>query len=141
METLVDSNVLIAFFNEKDALHERAFKACSEITGQIVVHEYILLETATILLQKSGKEIADQFIVVMLGNAAFRIFPSSESLFFTTINCFRIQKTKNLSFVDAALLSLSSYYNVLTYDEALAKAIKAQATSKNKKNDQRSGGI
>ena len=126
-ETLIDSNVLIAFFHEDDALHEKAVKLMLAAPRPLIVHEYVVLETATILMLRAGKSLADAFIRTVLGNADFSMLHSTTPTFLLGIKNFIGSKTKQLSFADAALLALSPAYSVLTFDEALNRAIKKKS--------------
>lgn len=126
MGTLVDSSVLVASKNQKDALHTRAVTALKNAELPLIVHEYVLLETATVLMIRANKTTADEFVRQMLGNAAFSILFSSQIPFFAAAKTFVTERGK-LSFTDAALLSLSGLYPVLTFDDALTKAIKKKA--------------
>ncbi|KND51497.1 MAG: hypothetical protein AB202_02905 [Parcubacteria bacterium C7867-007] len=125
MGILVDSSVLIAFFNEADHFHTEAKELLFKQTQQLVVHEYVVLETATVLMMRSGKANADSFLRIMLGNAAFTILHSKEESFLRTIEEFLGQKSK-LSFVDLALLAHAEEYTLLTLDVTLQKAIKSK---------------
>lgn len=127
MESLVDSSVLVALFNEKDSLHDKALKIILTAPRPLVVHEYIFLESATVLMSRADKQIADSFIMNILTNADIKILHSSESIFLLTIKHFMENKTKQLSFIDAALLALSKEYTILSFDDALNKAIKKKA--------------
>ena len=122
-ESFIDSSVLVGFFNEEDVLHQKALSLLESIEKPLLIHEYVALETTTLLMVRSGKPIADEFLRVLLGNADFKIVFSSEANFLLTSEVFAKNKTK-LSFTDAALLELSSTYPVLTFDEALMRAIK-----------------
>ncbi len=118
----IDSSVLIAFFKEDDSLHERAFQVIRDGAKPVLVHEYVALETATVLMVKAGKEVADEFMKVLLTNADFKPVFSNETHFFLTAHKFIANKTQ-LSFTDAALLELSAAFPVITFDKALQKAM------------------
>jgi predicted nucleic acid-binding protein len=126
-EILIDSNVLVAFFHEDDSQHEKALKVTLAAPRPLIVHEYVVLETATILMLRAGKGIADTFIRTVLGNADFSLLHSTTPTFLLAMKSFIGHKTKQLSFVDAALLALSPAYSVLTFDEALNRAIKKKS--------------
>ena len=129
METIVDSSILVAFFNEKDPSHDRALKVMLAAPRPLIIHEYVFLETATVLMLRADKETADAFILNALTNADVRMLHGSEPLFLLAIKNFMGNKTKQLSFADSALLALSSQYKVLTFDDALNRAIKKKAQS------------
>jgi predicted nucleic acid-binding protein len=117
MGTLVDSNVLIASRNDKDALFARAIEALEAAAKPLVLHEYVVLETATVLMVRAGKAMADDFVRFVLKNADFSLLLSSETEFLSAADTFMKTRSK-LSFADSALLSLSSQYPVLTFDKA-----------------------
>jgi predicted nucleic acid-binding protein len=124
---LIDSNVLFAAFSADDSLNKRAIKAMAECPKPFIIHEYVVLETATILMLRASKALADAFINTVLKNADFSILDSSSPTFLLAIKGFLSNKTKQLSFTDAALLALSPKYSILTFDDALNRAIKKKA--------------
>ena len=124
---IVDTSVLVAAFNEEDALHKRAVKVMDDCPKPFFLHEYVVLETATVLMSRINKQSADDFLDMTLTNADLRVLHSSAYLFLKTIDSFNESKNKQLSFVDSALLSLSGEYTVLTFDDALNRAIKKRA--------------
>jgi predicted nucleic acid-binding protein len=125
--TLVDSSVLVAFYSEEDSLHERAKKALFSAERPFVVHEYIAIETITVLMQQLGKAAADIFVDTLLHNADYEMLYMFDTGFIFAASEFRKVKTKQLSFADSALLSLAEGYTVLTFDEALNRALKKKA--------------
>ncbi|MDB5265011.1 MAG: hypothetical protein JWN64_582 [Parcubacteria group bacterium] len=125
----IDTSVLISFFNEKDSLHERAQLILREIQKPLLVHEYVVLETATVLMNRVGKSSADEFMRITLGNADFELHLSSEVGFLASAETF-VQNQNKLSFVDTALLSLSGTSQIITFDEELNRAIKKRKEKK-----------
>ncbi len=125
--TIVDTSVLVASFNEKDALHKRAVKAMDECPKPFIIHEYVLLETATVLMSRVDKQAADAFLHNALTNADSTVLHSSIPTFLLAIKSFIGNKTKQLSFTDSALLALSKEYAILTFDDALNRAIKKKS--------------
>lgn len=125
-QMLLDSSVLVAFFNEEDAQHDRARFLMEGDHEPFLIHEYVVLETTTVLMVRVGKPLADSFVDEVLGNASFEILMSSDTAFLSAIRTFTGTKAK-LPFVDAALLDLSDMYEVVTLDEALVRAIKRRA--------------
>jgi predicted nucleic acid-binding protein len=126
METLVDSSVLVGAANSQDSLHARAVRALSECTPPIVVHEYVILECAAVLMTRADKQTADTFVKGVLQNKAIRVMWSSVPVFLSATEEFLSTKAK-ISLVDSTLLALSSEYKVLTFDEALNRAIKRKS--------------
>ncbi len=127
----IDTSLLVAYFNESDSLHAKAHKAISSITRPLLVHEYVLLESATVLMSRETKELADVFVKIMLTNADFRLIYSDKYFLQESAESFLESKTKQISFVDAALLALSDGYPILTFDNSLQKAIEKRKALKN----------
>src|SRR3989344_5333982 len=126
MAALIDSSVLVAYFNDEDALHGRARELLPSVARPLCIYEYVVLETATVLMTRASKSLADSFIRVVFGNADFQLIFSSEISFVVTTETFLASRSR-LSFTDAALLALSREYDVVTFDKALERAIKRQA--------------
>lgn len=124
MGTIVDSSILIAALHETDSQHERGLSVLKEAARPIIIPEYIVAETATMLMIRKQKHSADQFVQEVLRSGEFALLPSSPLLFDAAAKLF-LATSKKLSFVDCALLALSHEYAVLTFDVALAKAIHA----------------
>ena len=120
---ILDSNVWIAFFNPDDSNHHEAQKIFSKTQEKIGLPEYVLLEVTTILAQKMGKDIADQFLQMARASKDVGILPSSKEFFDGVIQLYLSKTNKKLSFVDYALLYLSSKTNVVTFDKDLKKEL------------------
>lgn len=129
-ESLIDSSVLVGAANTKDSLHTRAVKLLLECPKPVAVHEYAVLETAAVLMTRADKRTADAFLQGILQNPDITIVWSSPSSFLSGVEEFLGTRAK-LSLVDSTSLALSSEYEVLTFDEALNRAIKrrVEATS------------
>ena len=95
----------------------------SKTQEKIGLPEYVLLEVTTILAQKMGKDIADQFLQMARANKDVGILPSSKEFFDGVIQLYLSKTNKKLSFVDYALLYLSSKTNVVTFDKDLKKEL------------------
>ncbi|MBM3255901.1 MAG: type II toxin-antitoxin system VapC family toxin [Candidatus Moranbacteria bacterium] len=127
---VIDSSVWIAFFHEKDSLHQRARKLLGGIAFPIAVTEYVIMETCTVLSAKSSKKIANMFLAEIVDNEDVRILFSAEDLFWETVRRFERSSGKNLSFVDVSLVCLSDQYQIVTFDEKLKKVIKGLKINK-----------
>jgi predicted nucleic acid-binding protein len=125
--TLVDSSVLVALYNEEDSQHEKAKKAFSTTQRPLVVHEYVAIECINIALKRTEKAEADIFLDILLHNSDYEILYAQDSGFLSAVAEFKKNKTKQLSFVDTALLSLADGYDILTFDETLNRAIKKKS--------------
>ncbi len=120
---IFDSNFWIAYFDKNDSQHKKA-AVIFEREPIFFITEYCILETASILSRKSGKANAEVFLDNVFENDAITILYSHQGFFAGTVESFRKNKNKNLSFVDISLLYLSSKYEVITFDKELEKAIK-----------------
>ncbi len=121
---ILDSNIWIAFLNVDDANHKKAEKIFEETKEKIILTEYILLETVTVLSQKAEKKVSDSFIKEAVNNRDIEILPSSEEFLNGVIKLYLSKKNKNLSFVDYSLLYLSKKIKVITFDKTLQREIK-----------------
>ena len=121
--TALDSNVWIAFFNPDDSNHHKAQKIFLKTQEKIGLPEYVLLEVTTILAQKMGKDIADQFLQMARASKDVEILPSSREFFDGVIQLYLSRTNKKLSFVDYSLLYLSGKTNVVTFDKDLKKEL------------------
>lgn len=121
---IFDSSVWVAFFNDKDSQHKKAREAVSLAGGFTVLPEYIVTETASVLLVRVNKESSEEFLEAITGNPSVKILLSDGELFWGVLTLFREKENKKLSFVDASLLFLSSKYEVVSFDKELEKSIK-----------------
>jgi len=121
---ILDSNIWIAFFNEKDSQHDKAQKIIREVKSPVAVTEYVVIETCNILLAKARKEDADFFINFTLDNEDVVLLLSNGNLFFETVSSFQKITKRSLSFVDISLLCLSRNYEIVTFDKKLSNELK-----------------
>ncbi len=126
--TIFDTNVWVAYFNLSDSQHAKALKLFRGLNNQtmLALPEYVLLETVTVLASRASKKTADQFIDYALDNQNVTVLYCSPELLRASVATFQRQSSAALSFVDAALVALSSEHAVVTFDRNLAKAIKKQ---------------
>ena len=97
---LVDTNILVAYWNNKDSCHERAIKVLKKIEqgvyGTSFITDYIFDEAVTVTSIKSGRKTAAE-----LGNAllqSFHVAKITEPIFHEAWKIFR--ETQKLSFTD-----------------------------------------
>lgn len=126
---IFDSNFWIAYFDKNDSQHKKAV-AVFERESSFLVTEYCILETASILARKAGKENAEVFLDNVFENRDISVLYSHRNFFAGTVESFRKSKNKNLSFVDMSLLYLSREHEVITFDKDLEKAIKKHAKTR-----------
>jgi len=122
MNSIFDTNIWVALFNENDAHH----KAAQELFLQneiIYIPEYIILETTTVLQLRASKQKADLFAEMVTNTEQLEILYTTNSFFQSVLKLFQQKNDKKLSFVDCSLLLLSKDYKIHTFDEALKKAI------------------
>ncbi|PIR83552.1 hypothetical protein COU18_02610 [Candidatus Kaiserbacteria bacterium CG10_big_fil_rev_8_21_14_0_10_51_14] len=126
MATIADTSVLVAALSDDDALHSRGVGALRDAGKPIYVPEYVVIETVTVLaVRLAMKDSADDFIHALFHNRDLRLIPSSPAFFIAVTRYFLLTK-KRLSFVDCALATLAREHTVLTFDKALAKAIREE---------------
>ena len=121
---VLDSNVWIAFLYEKDPNHNKAAKVFEVLKAKIILTEYVFLEVVTVLSQKAGKDVSDNFIKNVTNNQDIIILPSSGDFLGEIVNFYLSKKIEKLSFVDYSLLCLSQKFKVITFDKALQRHLK-----------------
>lgn len=119
---IVDTSVWVALYDDTDSQHVKAVKAGNSFF-RVVLTEYIILETSSLLLRKAGENMAEKFLEFALDNSEVTILYSSPEFFRIVSRLFRDLKERKLSFVDVSLLHLSRAYEIVTFDEALRKEI------------------
>ncbi|MBU4298483.1 PIN domain-containing protein [Patescibacteria group bacterium] len=120
---ILDSNIWIALLNIDDSNHSKARQLFREIKEKIVLPEYIILETATLLSQKISKKSADDFIKNVIDNKDIEILPSSKEFLEKVIEFYLSKRIEKLSFVDYSLLYLVPKVRVITLDKVLKREI------------------
>lgn len=119
--TILDSNVWIALFNERDSQHAKAQKVIPLIALPVIMPEYIILEVCSVLVQKASKEVADRFLDRVCDNADIQILYCDEQQFNELCTLFRQSTHRKLSFIDSVLLHLAKEYLLITFDATLHK--------------------
>lgn len=122
---IFDSNVWVAFFHEVDSQHQKARKVFSALSSKILLPEYVLLEVASVLAKRASKGIADMFIERVIDNEAVELLIFEDKQFLEFCENYRRLPNAKLSFIDAALLTLSVRYDVITFDAELQRMIEA----------------
>ncbi len=124
---IADSSFLVAFFDEADNQHKRAFEDMKQIEERqldILVSEHVLGETATVLLYHAGLEKAKLFLEYAQEN--FQIDPVDGEHRQATIRIF-VNQNRQLSYIDASVVLLAKFLHlpVACYDENILKEIKS----------------
>ncbi len=121
---ILDSNIWIAFFNIEDSQHNKAQKIFKVLENEkIIITEYIILEVASVLLNKAGRGVANTFIEMAIDNEDVELLLSDEDIFKITLMRFQQGFKKKLSFIDASLVCLSGEYEIMTFDKDLKNEI------------------
>lgn len=120
---VLDANVWIAYFHENDTQYKKAQKIFQELSGKILLPEYIIMEIATILGHHAGNDFVNRFFDHIENNNAITIVLTEQTFFLRSISEFRKINMKKFSFIDCSLLLLSESYPVITFDNALHKEI------------------
>ncbi|MDR3642386.1 MAG: PIN domain-containing protein [Candidatus Doudnabacteria bacterium] len=115
---IIDSNIFVAAYYEGDSNHKNALKVLSELNKKtLIVHPYVIQETATVLTYKLGQYVAIQFLKD-IQNATNAVIPvidvQSDIRFFISVK-------KKISFTDAALVGLATDMSagLVTFDKQM----------------------
>ena len=120
---VIDSSVIIAAYDTKDTLHERALKIIGRSADKIFyLHPYVIQEVVTVFSYRFGSASAIAFIA-SLGRSdnVFILSPfvQEEMDFFVKLN-------KKISFTDATLIKIATEKKipVLTFDKQIISILK-----------------
>jgi predicted nucleic acid-binding protein len=115
---VIDSNIFVAVYCEGDSSHRDALDILSELNQKtLIVHPYVIQETATVLAYKLGQYAAVQFLKD-LENAANIIISGVDIK--ADIKSFSAIR-KKISFTDAVLVALAKSMNagLVTFDRQM----------------------
>lgn len=124
IEIFLDSNVLIAFANEQDALHHRAVELMQRISDgtDLFISDYVFNEVVTVLaMKRSARERAIRFGKHLL-NSNIIILHIIKPILQEGWEIFC--KEKNLSFTDATIIATMRQFDIhtlATFDEDFQK--------------------
>ena len=121
---ILDSNIWISLLYDKDVNHNQAKELVGGLKIKIIVTEYIILETVTILTKKKSKKTADKFLEKISISDKVEILLSSKEFLDEVVGFYLKQDDRDLSFVDYSLLFLSQQLEVVTFDRKLQNAIR-----------------
>lgn len=115
MDLLLDTSYLVGLTHEGDAHHEEALPIQSAIVEdhweRVLLHEYVFLETVTVLAARQDHLFANQVGRRLLDARRVEFVPGSQ-FFHETWNLFQTQETGSMSFVDAALVHTAKRQDV-----------------------------
>jgi len=121
---VIDSNIFVSAYYEGDNNHRKALDILSELNNKtLIVHPYVIQETATVLAYKLGQYVAVQFLKD-LEKAANVVAPAVDIN--SDIKTF-IAVRKKVSFTDAVLVALAKNMNagLVTFDRQMLSIFKS----------------
>ncbi len=124
---ILDSSLIISYFNERDENHKKAVEAIEKIStlkyGTSYITDYIFNEIVTVALIK----LKDKNKAVYIGNAllnAFELLEVDNKIFLDAWKVFKEQKDTALSFTDCTIISTMRYKEMIylaTFDKEFKK--------------------
>jgi len=120
---IVDSSVFVAFYRDVDAQHADALRIMNELAeSTLIVHPYVIQETATVLAYRSGLAVAKQFLMDVVG-ATNVIIPAVDARYDSGRF---IAANKKMSFTDIALVELArtTGARIVTFDNQMLSFFK-----------------
>jgi predicted nucleic acid-binding protein len=123
---VIDSNIFVAFYYDGDVDHKRALQILRELNSQLlVVHPYVIQETATVLAYKLGQLAAVNFLNDLENSVNVSIPPVDVKI---DIKNF-ISLQKKISFTDSSLIALAKQLNaqMVTFDRQMLSIFKKRS--------------
>ena len=119
---IIDSSVFVALYYAGDSDHADAVKVMGELNAKtLIIHPYVIAETATVLTYKLGHSIAQEFLTSVF---AWNVYIApvdvrDDSEYFQNLG-------KKISFTDASLINLANKLNVpiVTFDRQIISLLK-----------------
>lgn len=124
---IIDSSVLVAFYNEKDVHHDKAVEIIAALDKETsFISDYIINETISVALRKIGLERAKGIAEFLMNKRNLIVGYTSQEDFKEVIEIFKNQ-SDGLSFVDCSIVHLSKTLGmeVASFDKNLLDEIKA----------------
>ena len=123
----LDSSMFVAYWNLRDAHHEKADKLMKKILNQEYglpfFSDYIFDEVVTVLLFKVGFNIANEIGEYLL-NSELEMVAVDKDLFSKSWDFFNT--SQNLSFTDCTILAIMEEYRIsklATFDKGFAAKV------------------
>lgn len=132
LTAVVDTSILIAFYNKEDDLHGRARELLASAErmefGRLLLPEHVFDEAVTFVLSRKGKQASVQLGEWLL-NSSFELVFADERSFARAWNLF--QKSGDLSFTDCFIASLAQEQNaaVLSFDSGFKRIARLKVIS------------
>jgi predicted nucleic acid-binding protein len=107
---VLDSSFLVAYHNTRDVHHDAAVQTMERLVagvwGRGLLLEYVFVEVVTVLLARRGLDAASRVGSAFLDARELDFVPCSD-IFLETLETFRMQGDRKLSFVDAAIVTVA----------------------------------
>lgn len=120
---VLDSSFLIAYYNTRDVHHAAAARIMIQLLGgkwgEGLLLEYVFVETVTVLRARRDLKVATTVGKTLLQASEIDFIPCSD-IFSDAFDTFRRDRSHDLSFVDAAIVSVARRHSpgfVATFDK------------------------
>lgn len=126
---LIDANVWIAFFNEEDALFNKANKDLSKLiekNAELLLTDFIVQEVATIFLHQKATDSFKRFFSYINTDPNVDIIGVDTLLVNDTQRLIQTKQFKpKISFTDWSLILIALHFNahLLTYDKQVKNTL------------------
>lgn len=121
----IDTNYLCAYYNKLDSLHDKAKKISPSLKEfNVIISNFILLESYTVISQRVSKKYALLFKKDMYNQKFYSIFWIDKMLEQETWDIFASIKDKNFSYVDASILAVikkGGINQLLSFDKGFSQ--------------------
>jgi predicted nucleic acid-binding protein len=121
---IADTSLLISFYIKDDVNHTKAVEKLERHKQFLVMPDYVVGETATVLLYKKNLKISKLFLETIENTQSIKLLNTTASDLKGILETFKHQK-KQLSFVDAAVVyhARRLRLGVLAFDGNIHKEI------------------
>ena len=122
-DIIIDSNIWISLFNDKDINHKKSKDIVNNFSYYQVMPDLIFYEVITVLKLKSNLNNALDFVDFVKNNKEITVklfYENNRDLTWLLYD----ERFKNLSYTDMLLLYLSRTHTIITFDKDLIKNIK-----------------
>jgi len=126
MSIILDSSLLLAFFNRKDINNEKAEKVMSALKegvfGKLFITDYIFDEFVTLAAKRTRIDLAIEWGQGLLDSQNIEFLTTDSAEFKTAWELFK--QFKELSFTDCTLLAVSKHFgidNIASFDSDFDK--------------------
>ncbi len=125
----VDTGAWFALKAADDRFHDDAIAFYDELVtgrhGSLIVSDYVLDETATLLMSAKGGEIANSFLDEVLNSKSVRLIWVDPQLFHRAVRSFKSNSPRGCSFTDCTSFELMTELNIkqaFAFDQHFSEA-------------------